>query len=52
MNEAMTGDHHLNPCVLRNLLEVDPSDTRKMSLEAIRYECFSKLNMFRFMAGH
>lgn len=42
MANVASGDAHLNPCILKNLLEIAPSDDRKMSLEAIRYECFSK----------
>ena len=50
MADAASGDAHLNPCILKNLLEIDPSDNRKMSLEAIRYECFSTSRMITITA--
>lgn len=43
LHNAKCGNVHLNPCVLKNLLEVDPGDSRKLSPDAMRSECFSKL---------
>ena len=29
-------------CILRNLLDVDPSDSKKLEQDMTRYECFSE----------